>query len=430
MARGRVTAAAAILLSLVLAGPAAASPVIDRAARCLERQPVCVDPAARDVLPPAAARELRAKIESAGASPIYVAVLPGRAVGDAPNVAPLIDELRSTLGRAGTYAVVAGRRFGAKSDFFRVSPLANEVAAAHRGDDPQALLDDFVDRVAAAQSSSSQSESDYSVNPLVPIAIVGALVLLMVGLVVGQGRARRRRETEQLEEVKRVARDDLVALGDDIRSLDLDIEMPSASEAAKDEYGRAVDLYKSAQDAFDTARRPQDLAPVGNAVEEGRYRVASARARLEGDEPPEHRPPCFFDPRHGPSARDVEWAPAGGVPRPVPACEADAQRVERGLDPSMREVDVGGRTVPYWNTPAYYSPWAGGLFGGFGGGAFLGGLLLGSVFAGGFGYDDAWASDWGGDGGDIGGGDFGGGDFGGGGGDFGGGGGDFGGGGF
>jgi hypothetical protein len=136
--------------------------------------------------------------------------------------------------------------------------------------------------------------------------------------------------------------------------------------------------------------------------------------------------------------RDVEWAPPGGAPRLVPACAADAQRVESGQDPAMREVEVGGRSMPYWNAPAYYGPWAGGFFGGFGGGGFLGGLLLGEALGGGFGwggpgffgsdYDYTGGGDWGGDmGGDIGGG-FGGGDFGGdiGGGDFGGG--DFGGG--
>jgi hypothetical protein len=212
--------------------------------------------------------------------------------------------------------------------------------------------------------------------------------------------------------------------------------MPNADRTAKDEYGQAVNLYTSAEEAFDSAQRPQDLAPVTSMVQDGRYMVASARARLEGREPPEHRPPCFFDPRHGPSAHDVEWAPPGGVPRQVPACAADAQRVESGQDPSMREIEVDGRRVPYWNGPAYYGPWAGGFSGGFGGGGFLGGLLVGELLGGGFGwggpgylaggFGDGFGGDGGGDfgggggdfGGDIGGGDFGGGDFGGGGGDF------------
>ena len=145
--------------------------------------------------------------------------------------------------------------------------------------------------------------------------------------------------------------------------------------------------------------------------------MASAQARLRGETPPERRPPCFFDPRHGPSSRDVLWSPPFGEEREVPACEADAQRVERGEDPETREVEWNGRRVPYWNAGPAYGPFAGGLFGG----GLLPGLLIGSLLGGAIAPGVAY-----GDQGDAGGGDFGGGDWGGGG--FGGG--DFGGGGF
>jgi hypothetical protein len=134
---------------------------------------------------------------------------------------------------------------------------------------------------------------------------------------------------------------------------------------------------------------------------------------------PERRQPCFFDPRHGPSTRDVEWSPDGGAPRLVPACEADALRVEEGEEPESRQVAYRGAMVPYWAAPTY-----GGYFGGF-----LPGLLVGSLLSGpsggyGGGYYDTGSgnADTGG-GGDFGGG--GGGDFGGGGGGGDGGGGDF-----
>ena len=169
------------------------------------------------------------------------------------------------------------------------------------------------------------------------------------------------------------------------------------------------------------------MEPVTAALEEGRFEMASAKALLEGRRIPERTPPCFFDPRHGPSTREVEWAPAGGVPRAVPACEADALRVEEGGDPDIREIAVDGARVPYWNAPAHYGPWAGGYFGSFGGlfpGLLVGSMLGGSLFSAGDAHAGSGADDvgdvGGGDfGGDFGGGDFGGGDFGGG--DFGGG---------
>lgn len=136
----------------------------------------------------------------------------------------------------------------------------------------------------------------------------------------------RRRERE-FSEVRDHARDDLVALGDDIRALDVDVQMPQVDQAAKDDYARALECYEQANQVFEGARHPQDLAGVTAALEEGRFTMVCAKARLEGREAPERRPPCFFDPRHGPSTRDVDWAPPSGAPRPVPACAADAQRI-------------------------------------------------------------------------------------------------------
>ena len=224
--------------------------------------------------------------------------------------------------------------------------------------------------------------------------------------------------------MKAAAHDDLIALADDVQKL----EQPADANAkAKHEYEQALVDYDRASGSYDRATRPKQLETVASALEEGRYHMAAAQALLDGREPPERRPPCFFDPRHGPSTRDVQWAPPGGTPRKVPACEADAQAVERGLEPASREVTAGGRKVPYWNAPAYFGPWAGGYFSPFGGAGFLSGLFVGDLLGGAYG---GWGyGSWGGSGtpggfgswSDFGGGmHFGGGDFGagGGGGDF------------
>ena len=182
-------------------------------------------------------------------------------------------------------------------------------------------------------------------------------------------KSRREREWE---EVRASAQDDLVALGDDIRSLDVDIQMPEASPPRPDSATtRRLQAYQRASEIFDRAKRPEDLAPVSETLEEGRYAMAYTKALLEGKPPPERRPPCFFDPRHGPSTEDVEWAPPGGSSRPVPACAADALRIKEGFQPHGRQVTVDGRPTDYWNAPRHYGPWAGGYFNGFGGGGLL-----------------------------------------------------------
>jgi hypothetical protein len=235
-------------------------------------------------------------------------------------------------------------------------------------------------------------------------------------------KTRREREWD---EVRQSAQDDLVGLGDDIRSLDVDIQMPGVTADAKQRYEQALQAYERASQTFDHAKRPEDLAPVSETLEEGRFAMACSKALLEGRPEPEHKPPCFFDPRHGPSTQEVEWAPPGGAPRPVPACAADAVRLKDGFEPHGRQVMVDGRPTNYWNAPRHYGPYAGGYFNGFGGGGLLPALLMGSALGVGLGFgagaigemfdddnggdfDDGGGGGWG-DGGDFGGGDFGGG---------------------
>ncbi|MEU1307105.1 hypothetical protein ABZ443_46500, partial [Streptomyces shenzhenensis] len=45
----------------------------------------------------------------------------------------------------------------------------------------------------------------------------------------------------------------------------------------------------------------------------GRASLAQLSARRAGRPLPARRPPCFFDPRHGPSVTDAGWTPPGGA---------------------------------------------------------------------------------------------------------------------
>ncbi len=429
----RILAAAGVAAGLL--APAAGAQTtqtsyVEEAVRALRDAPVYVASDADPRLTEREVDDVRRAIARHDAGPVYVAVLPERARDQAGgSTSELLREIAESLRRRGTYVVVAGRQLRAASTLLpagRAGDLAARAVAERRGDGLGAILVDFVRRLGDARGSGAQDRGNGRGG--------GGFVPLLVLLGAGGGlfgffrMRRRRRERAEAEEVREVARDDVVRLGDDIRELDLDVEMPGADAAARADYARGLDAYERANAALARVRRPQDLAAVSEAVEEGRFALASAKARLEGRPVPERRPPCFFDPRHGPSVRDVDWAPPGGAPRPVPACAADALAVEEGRDPATREIEVGGRSMPYYEAPGAYAPWAGGFFGGFGGG-FLPGLLFGSMLGWGPGLfhgGEAHGGEGGFGGGDFGGGDFGGGDFGGG--DFGGGGGDFGGG--
>jgi hypothetical protein len=417
------------VLFLMLVGSAGAQGKLERAAETLELDPVYVDPDAQRALSDDEAEDLRRTIDDSGGMPIYIAVLPADAAREAGGDADAaVRELATTVHEPGAYAAVIGDSFtAAATDPFpegRAGELAAQALQAERENGTAAVLENFVQRVADEPTDGSSSAGGSDDGGGFPLILV-VLVALVVG-VFGVSRVRRRRRAQdELEQVKAVAREDLIALGDDIRELDIDVEMPDIDKETKKHYGLAVERYQEADEAWSQARRPGDMERVTSLLEEGRWAMTAAKAKLAGEAVPERRPPCFFDPRHGPSVEDVEWAPPEGQPRDVPVCAADAQRIRDGLEPYARRVNVNGESVPYWNAGPALTPWAGGFYGS----GLVPGLFVGSLLGGGFGdptVDEAAA-----DHGDFGGGDFGGGDFGGG--DFGGGGfggGDFGGGGF
>jgi hypothetical protein len=198
---------------------------------------------------------------------------------------------------------------------------------------------------------------------------------------------RRERREQEWQEVAGAARDDMLGLGDQIRELDVDISLAKGQEP-RDDYQRALDCYDRANAAFthaESTKQPGDFSPMSSALEEGRWAMVCCRARLDGSEPPERKPPCFFDPRHGPSLQEVRWAPPAGKPRDVPACGACATRVTEGFEPEPRTVVVRGRPVVYWNAPPIYYGYATGYYDGYAGMGAFGGLGL----AGGF-DDGAW----------------------------------------
>jgi hypothetical protein len=73
--------------------------------------------------------------------------------------------------------------------------------------------------------------------------------------------------------------------------------------------------------------------------------------------------------------------PPGGTQRDVPACALDAERVEAGAEPDIRQVMVGSRRVPYWQGGRAYQPYAAGYFGTFGP---MEWMFMGMLFSGGF----------------------------------------------
>ncbi|WP_457206430.1 hypothetical protein [Nocardioides sp. P5_C9_2] len=240
-----------------------------------------------------------------------------------------------------------------------------------------------------------------------PILLVLVLVVLG-GIALAASRRSKERELSRREDeiapVRKLAFEDVTALGEDLQQLDLELSGHELDAGASSDYQRALDAYESAKVAGDALTRPDDIRHVTEIVEDGRYAIACVRARVAGEPLPIRRPPCFFDPRHGLSVADVPFVPPDGVERDVPACALDVERVRAGAEPDVRKVMVGAQRVPYWQGGRAYEPYAMGYFGAFGPMTWM---FMGGMMFGGFGDGTDLGGD-GGDGGDGGGGDGGG----------------------
>jgi hypothetical protein len=256
------------------------------------------------------------------------------------------------------------------------------------------------------------------------LIVVLLLVAAAIAAAVIVSRRTQARAVEEqrarLEPVKKLAEEDVTALGTELQALDAELAGRQLDEGARADYQRALDAYEAAKVSADRISAPDEVRHVTEILEDGRYAIACVQARVAGQPLPTRRPPCFFDPRHGLSVADVEWTPPSGTTREVPACALDAERVRAGAEPDSRQVMVGAQRMPYYQGGPAYAPYAAGYFGG-GMNMLFTGLLVGSLLDGGFGWGDGYDGDSSGDGGDGGdggdagdaGGDFGGGDFGG-----------------
>ncbi|MER6604974.1 hypothetical protein ABT282_03395 [Streptomyces sp. NPDC000927] len=370
------------LLATTPATAHAADTGLGAVAEALRKSPVYVDPRARDKLSEADAEELAKKIEDAD-RPVFVAVLP-----EAAEFPPrtLMRDLRTLVGVAGVYAVRLGDGFDAKADSSVMSrdAVGNLTGAVKRSrsGDPAGMLTAFVDRATAQAAGRTpdtwgRSGADEGGGGAGPLLAVGAVALAGGGGYAWYRRSRKKRERAELDALRVVVDEDITAFGEELDRLDFRPSEPGADDAMRQDYTHALDAYDRAKELMAAASAPRDVRAVTETLTEGRFALATLTARRNGTPLPERRVPCFFDPRHGPSAEDVPWTPPGGTPRDVPACRVDAELLASGQEPMARQVRTAEGPQPYWNAGPAYSPWAGGYFGAAAGAA--GGLLVGTM---------------------------------------------------
>src|SRR5215204_3029026 len=222
-ARGAVLAGLALCLLAGLAGPAWAGPWVDRTAGNLRDDPLYVNPSARPTLSLPEQERIRARLALVG-TPVFVAILPSQAVGEAGGDANRLAALvAASVGRPGTYLVVAGGQEGAGSNTLAPGQAANRATVAFRRHPELATATmDFISRVEdaagtppatapPAEPPPGQEDADGDTVLLVLLAVAGVVALAVLLALARENRSERRslRSVSQFAEVKAVAQEDL-----------------------------------------------------------------------------------------------------------------------------------------------------------------------------------------------------------------------------
>ena len=197
---------------------------------------------------------------------------------------------------------------------------------------------------------------------LVLLALAGGGGLAWLGVRLRARQVSNRERAADLVQVRKLCEEDITLLGEQLRRLDAETAAHPLDDAARVDYQTALDAYESAQRAVGRITDADEISKVTDTLSSGRYALACVQARVAGRPLPELRVPCFFNPQHGPSVIDVQFTPPGRGTRKVPACAMDAARLKAGEKPEVREVEIGGRRVPYFEAGAAYAPYGQGYF--------------------------------------------------------------------
>jgi len=296
---------ATVITASWAANAAAASKARDVAA-ALRSDPVFVAESQSGLLTAPQRGKLRLRIVDADIGRIKIAVVSPESAERAGGVSALANAIDQAMpGRPGSLLVTTGTGFHVITSHAVVEPTAAAVRAAvesHRSEGLDAQLLAAVDGIAEVdpgadadlnappQSSPGNPRPDDVSDDIgegfrIGLLIVAAAIALpfLIGAIAFAMAMRRRRtavhDLEQIEEGD--ARDELVALGEGLQELDLDVDMPNASARGREEYERALNLYDRANRLL-LKHDPSEveLYKARRSIEEGHVRLAAARDLL------------------------------------------------------------------------------------------------------------------------------------------------------
>jgi hypothetical protein len=311
----RLAAAVAVCIVLgSLPDVAAAGSSAREVADALRDDPVYVADSQSRLLTVGQRGRVRLRIVRRDIGRIQIAVVSPRSAQRAGGLSEFANAVDQTLpGRRGALILTTGSAFHVVTSHGVVGPTTAALRAAvesnrRRGLDAQLLA--AVDGIAEVdpgagadvnapspgvpapgtpgpENSVDEIGDSFRLGVLIVAAAI-ALPFLLGAIALFLAWRRRREAAEDREEFDRGgAREELIALGEEIQALDLDVQMPNASLRGRDEYERALNLYDRANQLL--ARKDPsevELYEARRSLEEGRSRLARAREALATPEAP------------------------------------------------------------------------------------------------------------------------------------------------
>jgi hypothetical protein len=308
------TFAAAMALLLALALPCdavAAGSTAREVADSLRSDPVFVARASGRLLSVPERGRVRVRIAQLDPGRIQIVVVPegsARRAGGLNEYANAVDQ--AMPGRRGALIVRSGSAFHVVTSHPVVNPTTAALRSAIESNRTKSLGSQLLAAVegiaevdpgpngdpgaaspgAGAGADAGAPDADEFLDDVgdsfrLGVLIVAAAIALpfVLGAAAWLVVLRRRRATAEERERLTLGdtRDELVALGEEIRALDLDVDMPGASQGGRDDYERALSLYDRANKLL-TGDEPSEveLYQARRAIEEGRARLVAARQEL------------------------------------------------------------------------------------------------------------------------------------------------------
>ncbi|HEX8067159.1 MAG TPA: hypothetical protein VF520_11595 [Thermoleophilaceae bacterium] len=297
--------------AVAAAEPAGAASYPERVARGVEREVVFVDRRAEPRISEADAGRIRLRILRKDLGRIKIALVDDRQARRAGGVTGLAKAVGRHLELRGTLLVVGRSTVFATTSHPAVNETVSALNEAFHGNEGNRVkqLEAAVDGIAAVDPGSSADlgrptgggrvgnvptggvddpfedvGNAIEIGTLAVMLAVAAAILIPVLFFVVRGvlagRRRRAAEEETLADDRVTARNDLIALGDEIRALEIDTSMPGVGATAVADYEAAVMQYDRANEALGQADSPHRLQQAQAALAEGRRRIESAKAQL------------------------------------------------------------------------------------------------------------------------------------------------------